>query len=131
MEDIRPMRIEDIPECVSVIRSAFKTVADDLGFTPENAPRFTAFATNEKRLYYQFTEEHRPMYVFEKDGRMIGYYSLAILNDDEIELNNLSEIGRASCREKQVPRRSRSASWKRTRYCADGTRIKASYTQVR
>ena len=92
MEDIRPMRIEDIPECVSVIRSAFKTVADDLGFTPENAPRFTAFATNEKRLYYQFTEEHRPMYVFEKDGRMIGYYSLAILNDDEIELNNLSVL---------------------------------------
>ena len=92
MESIREMRIEEIPECVNVIRSAFKTVADDLGFTPENAPRFTAFATDEKRLCYQFTEEHRPMYVFEKDGRIIGYYSLAILNDDEIELNNLSVL---------------------------------------
>ncbi|MBP5186150.1 MAG: GNAT family N-acetyltransferase [Clostridiales bacterium] len=92
MEDIREMKIEDIPECVSVIRSAFKTVADDLGFTPENAPRFTAFATDEKRLWYQYCEEHRPMYVFEKDGKIIGYYSLAILNDDEIELNNLAVL---------------------------------------
>ena len=56
MEEIRPMRIEDIPECVNVIRSAFKTVADDLGFTEENAPRFTAFATDDRRLYYQFME---------------------------------------------------------------------------
>ncbi|MBO7452854.1 MAG: GNAT family N-acetyltransferase [Clostridiales bacterium] len=86
------MRIEDIPECVKVIRSAFKTVADDLGFTEENAPRFTAFATDDRRLYYQFVEEHRPMYVFEKDGKIIGYYSLAILNDDEIELNNLAVL---------------------------------------
>ena len=92
MEDIRPMRIEDISECVNVIRSAFKTVADDLGFTEENAPRFTAFATDDRRLYYQFMEEHRPMYVFEKEGKIIGYYSLAILNEDEIELNNLSVL---------------------------------------
>ena len=92
MEDVRQMKPEEIPECVNVIRSAFKTVADDLGFTAENAPRFTAFATDENRLQYQYFEEHRPMYVFEKDGRIIGYYSLAILSDDEIELNNLAVL---------------------------------------
>lgn len=92
MEDIREMKLEDIPECVNVIRSAFKTVADDLGFTEENAPRFTAFATDDRRLYYQLVEEHRPMYVFEKEGKIIGYYSLSVLNEDEIELNNLSVL---------------------------------------
>lgn len=92
MEDIREIKLEDIPECVNVIRSAFKTVADDLGFTEENAPRFTAFATDDRRLYYQLVEEHRPMYVFEKEGKIIGYYSLSVLNEDEIELNNLSVL---------------------------------------
>ena len=92
MEEVRQMKPEEIPECVNVIRSAFKTVADDLGFTAENAPRFTAFATDENRLQYQYFVEHRPMYVFEKDGKVIGYYSLAILSDDEIELNNLAVL---------------------------------------
>ena len=43
----------EIAECVKVIRSSFKTVADEFGFTCGNAPRFTAFATTEKRLLYQ------------------------------------------------------------------------------
>ena len=49
---IRRMSLEEIPECVNVIRGAFKTVADELGFTEENAPRFTAFATDTNRLGY-------------------------------------------------------------------------------
>ena len=92
MEEIREMKIEDIPECVSVIRAAFKTVADEFGFTEENAPRFTAFATDDRRLRYQFVEEKRQMYVYEIDGRIAGYYSLAVLSDSEIELNNLSVL---------------------------------------
>ena len=92
MEEIREMKNEDISECVSVIRAAFKTVADELGFTSENAPRFTAFATDDDRLRHQFLVEKRPMYVFETDGRIVGYYSLAVLNDSEIELNNLSVL---------------------------------------
>ena len=37
---IRQMKVEEIPECVKVIREAFKTVADEFGFTEENAPSF-------------------------------------------------------------------------------------------
>ena len=92
MENIREMRIEEIPECVCVIRSAFRTVADEFGFTEENAPRFTAFALDEGRLRYQFTEEKRPMFVYEDKGKIIGYYSLAVLSDDEVELNNLAVL---------------------------------------
>ncbi len=62
---IREVLREDIPACVSLIIQSFMTVADEFGFTEENAPRFTAFATNEERLLFQMDEEHRPMYVYE------------------------------------------------------------------
>ena len=91
-DEIRDISVEEIPECVKVIRTAFKTVADEFGFTEENAPRFTAFATDEERLKYQFEVEHRPMYVYLLNGRIVGYYSLARLENDEIELNNLSVL---------------------------------------
>ena len=50
---IREVQREEIPDCVSLIKKAFLTVADEFGFTEENAPRFTAFATNEERLLWQ------------------------------------------------------------------------------
>lgn len=89
---IRPMSIEEIPECVKVIRDSFKTVADDLGFTEENAPRFAAFATDEGRLKYQFLVERRPMYVLLREGKIAGYYSLAFLEEGGAELNNLAVL---------------------------------------
>ena len=50
---IRAVSEPDIPNCAEVIRESFKTVADELGFTPENAPRFTAFAVTDKcRFFY-------------------------------------------------------------------------------
>ncbi|MCR4648073.1 MAG: GNAT family N-acetyltransferase [Lachnospiraceae bacterium] len=89
---IRRMSAEEIHECVNVIRTAFKTVADELGFTEENAPRFTAFATDESRLKYQFFEEKKPMFVYVHEGKIAGYYSLALLENGNIELNNLSVL---------------------------------------
>lgn len=47
---IRAVRREDIPACVQVIRKSHQTVADEFGLTPENAPRYVAFATDEDRL---------------------------------------------------------------------------------
>lgn len=54
---IREIEREDIPECVRVIRDSFATVADELGFCEENAPRFTAFAMSADRLEYQLYNE--------------------------------------------------------------------------
>lgn len=79
----------DLEECVNVIRSSFKTVADEFGFTVENAPRFTAFATTPERLTWQYEHEKRPMFAYHADGRIIGYYSLLKQNGSECELNNL------------------------------------------
>ena len=89
---IRRMSLEEIPECVNVIRGAFKTVADELGFTEENAPRFTAFATDENRLGYQFCVDKKPMIVYLHQGSIVGYYSLALLENGNVELNNLSVL---------------------------------------
>ena len=47
---IQEVNEKDIPECVKVIRESFATVANEFGFTIENAPKFTAFATTEERL---------------------------------------------------------------------------------
>lgn len=86
---IRTITETEIPECVQVIRSSFQTVADTFGFTEENAPRFTAFATTEQRLNWQLKAEHRPMYAYYEGDKIVGYYSLAVLENGECELNNL------------------------------------------
>lgn len=89
---IREIRREDIPECVRVIQRSFQTVADEFGFTPENAPRFVAFATDENRLLWQWEKEHRLMFLDEEDGEICGYYSLLLKENGECELGNLSVL---------------------------------------
>ena len=54
---IREIDGNDIAECVDVIRRSFYTVAEELGFTIDNAPRLTAFATTQDRLLYQLKNE--------------------------------------------------------------------------
>ncbi len=88
---IREIKETEIKECVTVIRESFKTVADDLGFTPENAPRFTAFAVDEERIGKQFHEEHRPMFGYFEGEKLVGYYSLSGSGKTK-ELSNLAVL---------------------------------------
>ena len=90
---IKRVEEQDIAECVKVIKESFATVAKEFGFTVENAPRFTAFATTEDRLKHQLLEENRPMYAFYDNENIVGYYSLLVQDNNECELNNLSVIG--------------------------------------
>ena len=89
---IREVRREELSACAELIRKSFQTVADEFGFTRENAPRFTAFATTEERLIWQMESEHRLMYLDEEDGRICGYYSLLLRGKNECELGNLSVL---------------------------------------
>ena len=89
---IREVKREDISVCVDLIRKSFMTVANELGFTEANAPRFTAFATTSDRLYWQMDNENRQTYVFEENGILCGYYSLLMQNNEECELNNLAVL---------------------------------------
>lgn len=86
---IRPIKKTEIETCVEVIKTSFLTVAQEYGFTKENAPRFTAFSTTPERLHWQY-REGRPMYgYFDENGQLLGYYSLHIQEKEECELNNL------------------------------------------
>ena len=89
---IKEVNEKELAECVKVIRESFSTVANEFGFTAENASRFTAFATTEKRLNWHLTGEHRPMYAFYDNGAIVGYYSLLLQDNNECELNNLCVI---------------------------------------
>ena len=89
---IRKVRREDILECVRVIRRSHQTVADEFGFTEENAPRYVAFATDERRLIWHMDQEHRLMFVDEEAGAVRGDYSLLLKQDGECELSNLSVL---------------------------------------
>lgn len=80
---------ENIPECVALIRASFLSVADEFGFTEDNAPRFTAFATTDDKLNRQL-DEGCPMFAyFNDEAKIIGYYSLNLKINKECELNNL------------------------------------------
>ena len=89
---IREVKREELSACADLVRKSFQTVADEFGFTRENAPRFTAFATTEERLAWQMFSEHRLMFLDEEDGGICGYYSLLLRDQNECELSNLSVL---------------------------------------
>ena len=98
---IKEINKNEIAECVNVIRKSFKTIADQFGLTQENAPFHTAFATTEEKLINQFENEHRLMAAyFDGDGKILGYYSLQFLENNECELNNLCVL--PECRHKKI-----------------------------
>ena len=76
---IRAIGQDDIIPCVNVIRESFGTVAKELGFTEENAPRFTAFATTKERLDGQLNEEHLPIYLITEHTSFYEIYRLEFL----------------------------------------------------
>ncbi len=89
---IREVKRDELSACADLIRKSFQTVADEFGFTQENAPRFTAFATTEERLIWHMDHEHRLMFVDEEEGRIRGYYSLLLRDHHECDLGNLSVL---------------------------------------
>ncbi len=89
---IREVKRDDVPACVDIIRNSFKTVADEFGFTIDNAPRFTAFATTEELLYWQMDNELRMMFVYEQQDVICGYCSLLFQDNNVCELNNLATL---------------------------------------
>ena len=55
---IREVKRDELSACADLIRRSFQTVADECGFTRENAPRFTAFAATEEQLLWHKRFRH-------------------------------------------------------------------------
>ena len=89
---IREVKRDELSACADLIRKSFLTVAEEFGFTKENAPRFTAFSTTEERLIWHMDNERRLMFVDEENGILCGYYSLLLRDNGECELGNLSVL---------------------------------------
>lgn len=83
------MRIEtvdiasEIGAVGELIRLAFSEVADRLGFTRENSPGFTAFASDEKLLRQLDRPEARCLGIREA-GRWVGFVAVAPYEDEFI-----------------------------------------------
>lgn len=86
---IKEIKEDNLAQCVQLIRESFQTVADVFGFTVENAPGFTAFATTEDRLKWHMYGEKRPMFGYFDGERIVGYYSLLMQENHQCELSNL------------------------------------------
>ena len=81
---------EQLNICLEIIRSSFITVAGEFGLTENNCPSHTAFITMDK-LKKQFYDGI-PMFLSYQDDIPVGYFSLAICNGGEWELNNLAVL---------------------------------------
>lgn len=89
---IREIDRSELPNCADVVRKSFQTVADEFGFTRENAPRFVAFATDTEKLQDQLDNQHRLMHVYCIDDKIVGFYSILLISDTECELGSLSVL---------------------------------------
>ncbi len=74
--------------CLNIIHKSFQTVADDMNLTKENCSSHTALPL--EKLLNQ-SENGNTMFLYEKNNRFVGYFSLG-KNDDSVELNNLSVL---------------------------------------
>ena len=87
---IRNISSLDIPECAAVIRDSFSTTARDFSITETNCPGHTSFIKTEK-LQKQYNDG-RPMFVYTDGNKIVGYFSLAPMENGDYELNNLAVL---------------------------------------
>ena len=92
--EIRTVGPDDARAFADVIRRSFRTVADEFGFTPENTPRFTAFAVTEERIRGEMADTRREMFAcFDPSGqRMIGCCAVVFDGNGSCELCHLAVL---------------------------------------
>ncbi len=85
-----PVEEEELDLCLSVIRKAFATVAEEFGLTRENCPTHTSFLP--RQALQQAWIEHQIMGCLKQQGKLVGY--VALKQDDEtvFELKHLAVL---------------------------------------
>ena len=89
-ENIKPLTTAHLPEYADVIRRSFATAAKDYGLTIENCPIHWSFITDEA-LAEKFQDGYYPFGLF-VDNKIIGFVSLAYIDDGIYEMNALSVL---------------------------------------
>lgn len=84
------IKIENIKQlkfAQQIIVRSFSTVAQEFGITKKNCPNHTSFITL-KKLKKQYTDK-RNMFLYVKDNKYIGYFSINKKDNGVYELDNL------------------------------------------
>lgn len=81
---------EALETSVDVIRAAFGTVAEEMGFTEENAPRYTAFTTLEKLV--ELRDRKSVFWGLYEDGRQVGFVAVEKEDDGKYWMKRLAVL---------------------------------------
>jgi ribosomal protein S18 acetylase RimI-like enzyme len=96
---IRQLDRAELPLAAEVIRASFLTVANDLGLTKDNCPKYVGFITTAERLQTQLDWGWWIYGLFES-GQLVGYVSVskvqangdAAADDKAYEIHNLAVL---------------------------------------
>jgi len=88
---IKQLDPSKLPFAVEVIRTSFATVAEDLGLTEQNCPRYVGFVTTAERLQTQYGWGWW-LYGLYENERLVGYVSISEAADGVFEIHNLAVI---------------------------------------
>jgi len=94
---IKQLDQSDILLAVDVIRASFLTVAEEMGITEENCPRYVGFVTTVERLQTQLDWGWQQYGCFQ-DDKLVGYVSVSKESDGVFEIHNLAVL--PNCRHK-------------------------------
>lgn len=86
-DDICPLGVSNLPEYADVIRRSFATVAQDFGWTRENAPGHVSFLTDEQLQHQMINHE---TFGFCVGGEIVGFVALKYLGGGVFELRKIS-----------------------------------------
>lgn len=88
---IKKLEAFELPLAVQVIRTSFATVANELGLTEQNCPRYVAFATTLERFQNQFNWGWY-LYGFYDERQLVGYVAISKIEDADnvYEIHNLA-----------------------------------------
>ena len=81
----------EFADAADVIRASFATVAEDLGLTEENCPKYVGFVTTPERLQTQHGWGWQIFGLYE-NRRLVSYVSISKEDDGSYELHNLAVL---------------------------------------
>ena len=88
---IKQLETTSFPLAAEVIRTSFMTVANELGLTEENCPKYVSFITTAERLQTQ-RERGWWLYGYFEEEQLVGYVSISKEADGNFEIHNLAVL---------------------------------------
>jgi diamine N-acetyltransferase len=92
---------DELREAAQVIRDSFRTVADDLGLTPEHWPSYVAFIDDAELP--RLAEEGLSFYAEFEGDRQIGVFGAKLREDGKFWVEKVAVL--PECRHRRVGRR--------------------------